>query len=204
MISILNKNNKLDEGKNSLNITYPRNVNIIFGNYPYIDVINNLIIDIKNNLDPSMKNYTNVKGGMTNWNYFIDKPLFKNFMVYLINKHQVTHFDIFEYFLEKNTIENAWGNEIKKGDSLNYHTHPCYHGILYLTTGCDLILPELNIKITPQPGDYYVFPPEILHGFEEYKEEKNRYSLIFNIEQIDNKFNFNKKLKKRDQGIKDK
>ena len=196
MISLLNKNNPLAEEKNSISITYPRTVNIIFGHYPYIDVINNLIIDIKNNLNPSMKNYTNLKGSMTNWNYFIDKPLFKNFMVYLINKHQVTHFDVFEYFLEKNTIENAWGNEIKKGDSLNFHSHSCLHGILYLTPGCDLILPELNIKITPQPGDYYIFPPEILHGFEKYKEEKNRYSLIFNIQQIENKFNFIKKLEK--------
>ena len=72
MISILNKNNKLEENKNSISITYPRTVDIIFGNYPYIDVINNLIIDIKNNLDPNMKNYTNVKGGMTDWKYFID------------------------------------------------------------------------------------------------------------------------------------
>jgi hypothetical protein len=196
MISLLEPNNKLNEHKNSLTVTYPRTVNIIFGHYPYIDVINNLIIDIKNNLDSNMKNYTNVKGGMTDWNYFIDKPLFKNFMVYLINKHQVTYSDIFEYFLEKKTIENAWGNEIKKGDSLNFHSHPCLHGILYLTTGCDLILPELNLKITPQPGDYYIFPPEILHGFEEYKEEKNRYSLIFNIQQIENKFNFDKKWEK--------
>ena len=194
MISILNKNNKLDEGKNSLNITYPRTVNIIFGNYPYIDVINNLIIDIKNNLDSNMENYTNVKGGMTDWHYFIDKPLFKNFMVYLINKHQVTHSDIFEYFLEKNTIQNAWGNEIKKGDSLNFHSHPCLHGVLYLTTGCDLILPELNIKITPEPGDYYIFPPNILHGFDKYKGEKNRYSLIFNIQQK-NHFEYAKKVK---------
>ena len=196
MISLLDTNNKLNEHTNSLTVTYPRTINIIFGNYPYIDVINNLIIDIKNNLDSNMKNYTNVKGGMTDWNYFIDKPLFKNFMVYLINKHQVTYSDIFEYFLEKKTIENAWGNEIKKGDSLNFHSHPCLHGILYLTTGCDLILPELNLKITPQPGDYYIFPPEILHGFEEYKEEKNRYSLIFNIQQIENKFNFDKKWEK--------
>jgi len=45
MISILNKNNKLDESRNSLNITYPRSVNIIFGNYPYIDVVNNFIIN---------------------------------------------------------------------------------------------------------------------------------------------------------------
>ena len=194
MISILNKNNKLEENKNSINITYPRTVNIIFGNYPYIDVINNLIIDIKNNLDPNMKNYTNVKGGMTNWDYFIDKPLFKNFIVYLINKHQVTHSNIFEYFLEKNTISNSWGNEIKKGDSLNFHSHPCFHGVLYLTKGCELILPELNLKITPEPGDYYIFPPEILHGFEENKIEQNRYSLIFNITE-NNRFDFEKKIK---------
>ena len=196
MISILNKNNKLEENKNSINITYPRTVNIIFGNYPYVDVINNLIIDIKNNLDPNMKNYTNVKGGMTDWNYFIDKPLFKDFMIYLINKHQVTHSNIFEYFLEKNVVINAWGNEIKKKDSLNFHSHSCLHGILYLTKGCELILPELNLKITPEPGDYYIFPPEILHGFEKNKVEQNRYSLIFNIQQIENRFNFDKKWKK--------
>ena len=194
MISLLDTNNKLNEHTNSLTVTYPRTINIIFGNYPYIDVINNLIIDIKNNLDSNMENYTNVKGGMTDWHYFIDKPLFKNFMVYLINKHQVTHSDIFEYFLEKNTIQNAWGNEIKKGDSLNVHSHPCLHGVLYLTTGCDLILPELNIKITPEPGDYYIFPPNILHGFDKYKGEKNRYSLIFNIQQK-NHFEYAKKVK---------
>ena len=31
MISFINKNNKLNESKSSLNITYPRTVNIIFG-----------------------------------------------------------------------------------------------------------------------------------------------------------------------------
>jgi hypothetical protein len=171
MINLIDKNNKLNETTNSLIVTYPRTINIIFGNYPYIDVINNLIIDIKNNLDSNMENYTNVKGGMTDWHYFIDKPLFKNFMVYLINKHQKSHSNIFEYFLEKNTIKEAWGNEIKKGDSLNFHTHTCLHGILYLTKGCDLLLPD------------------------KYEGENNRYSLIFNIEQGD-RFNFNNKVEK--------
>jgi hypothetical protein len=198
MISILDKNNKLDEGKHSLNITYPRTVNIIFGNYPYIDAVNNLIINIKNNLNIDMENYTNVKGGMTKWNHFVDNPLFNNFMVYLINKHQLTHSNIFQYFNEKYNIENAWGNEIKKNDYLKYHTHPCFHGILYLTKGCDLILPELNIKISPEPGDYYIFPPEILHGFDISTNEQNRYSLIFNIVEK-NHFEFNKKLKEKNE-----
>ena len=196
MINILNKNNKLDECRNTLNISYLRNVQIIYGHYSYPDIIHNLIMEIKKNLSKNMEGYTNVKGGMTDWNYFLNKPIFNNFLSHLINKHQVTNPNLFEYFLEKYIISEAGGNEIKKGDSLDFHIHDCFHGILYLKKGCDLILPELNLKITPEPGDYYIFPPEILHGFEQSQEEQNRYSLIFNIRQSLNRFDFNKKLKK--------
>jgi|TARA_R100000479_G_scaffold159645_1_gene96875 hypothetical protein len=199
MISLFTKNDKLSEHKNSLNVTYPRTVNIIFGNYPYPYVVHNFILDIKNNLDPTMENYTNVKGGMTKWDHFVNNDNFKGFLAHLINKHQISHPDIFEYFLEKFTILNSWGNEIKKGDSLSYHVHNNIHGILYLTEGCDLILPELNIKITPKPGDYYIFPPGISHGFEKYEGDSNRYSLIFNIVQKDESFNFNNKLKEKNE-----
>tara|TARA_R100001460_G_scaffold14228_1_gene31958 strand:+ start:650 stop:1237 length:588 start_codon:yes stop_codon:yes gene_type:complete len=194
MINFLIKNNKLNETKSSLRITYPRTVDIIYGNYPYPHVIHNFILDIKNNLNPKMENYTNVKGGMTDWHHFLDNDNFKGFIAHLINTHQTTHPGIFQYFLEKNTVSDAWGNEIKKGDSLKYHTHHCLHGILYLTKGCDLILPELNIKITPEPGDYYLFPPEIIHGFDLYEGDNNRYSLIFNIIEEDH-FEYFKKLK---------
>ena len=194
MISELNKNNKVSKHSNSLNVSYMRNVNIIFGHYPYLDIIHNFILDIKNNLDSSMDNYTNVKGGMTGWHYFVDKPNFVNFMTFLINKHQETHPEIFEYFLERKNVQDAWGNEIKKGDRLEWHMHSFLHGVLYLTKGCDLILPELNLKITPEPGDYYIFPPEIMHGFDESKEDFNRYSLIFNIVPKD-VFKYNKKLR---------
>ena len=194
MINLINKHNQLNQDKSSLNVSYTRNVNIIFGHYPYPDIIHNFMMAIKSNLNSEMKNYTNVKGGMTDWCYFTDKTDFINFITYLINKYQVTHHDLFRHFLERKTIENAWGNEIKKGDSLDYHIHHCVHGILYLTKGCDLILPDLNLKITPEPGDYYIFPPEILHGFDTYKEDKNRYSLIFNIVEKD-EFKYLKKLK---------
>jgi len=199
MISLVTKNNKLSEHKSSLNITYPRTVNIIFGNYPYPYVVHNFILDIKNNLDSSMENYTNVKGGMTKWDHYVNNDNFQGFLAYLINKHQISHPQIFEYFLEKYLISNAWGNEIKKGDSLSYHSHPVLHGILYLTEGCDLILPELNIKITPKSGDYYIFPPEILHGFDKSEGEANRYSLIFNIEQKKERFDFDKKLREKNE-----
>ena len=196
MISLFDRNNQLSEEKNSLNITYPRSVSIIFGNYPFPDLIHNFIMSIKSNLDSNFKNYTNVKGGMTSWDYFLDKKPFIDFITYLINKHQVTDPGVFKHFLQNKNIFNAWGNEIKKGDSLQYHDHPCIHGILYLTKGCDLILPELNLKITPEPGDYYIFPALILHGFEKSEEEDNRYSLVFNIDEKDG-FEYDKKLKEK-------
>ena len=192
MINFIDKNDKLNETKNTLSVTYPRTVNILLGHYPYPEIVHNFILDIKNNLDPNKENYTNVQGGMTSWLHFLNNDNFKQFFTYLINKHQTTQPSLFKYFLERYEITNAWGNEIKPNDSLNYHTHPCWHGILYLTKGCDLLLPELNIKITPEPGDYYIFPPEVVHGFDKYKGENNRYSLIFNIEQA-NEFNFTKK-----------
>mgnify|MGYP003669499790 FL=1 len=194
MITILDNNNKLNEHKNNIVITYPRTANIIFGSYPYPDQIHNFILDIKNNLNLEMKNYTNVKGGMTDWNHFIDKKPFNDFIAFLINKNQLCNPELFQYFLEKYFIKNAWGNEIKKGDSLKYHIHSCWHGILYLTEGCDLILPELNIKITPKPGNYYIFPPQIKHGFDTYNGMDNRYSLIFNIEEKSESFNFYNKI----------
>lgn len=198
MISILESNSKLSEQRNSINITYPRTIEIIFGNYPYLEVIHNLIIDIKNNISKDMSNYTNVKGGMTGWHYFINKPIFKNFLNHVINKHQLSHSNVFQYFFEKFYISEAWGNEIKPNDFLKYHTHNSWHGILYLTKGCDLILPELNIKITPKPGDYYIFPPEIIHGFDKYEGTNNRYSMIFNINETD-QFAFKKKIKTLDE-----
>jgi len=193
MINILNKQNKLSETRDSINVTYPRTVNIIHGHYPYPEIIHDFILQIKNNLNDDMNNYTNVKGGMTKWDYFLDKKNFIDFTSFIINKHQVTHGDIFEYFFEKFIFMNAWGNEIKLGDSLNYHHHNCIHGILYLTDGCDLILPELNLKITPKLGDYYIFPPLISHGFNPSVLDTNRYSLVFNIENKCNNFDYFKK-----------
>lgn len=194
MINFDNRS-KLNQNSNSLNITYPRKVNIIFGHYPYPEIINYFIIQIKKNINPDMSHLTYVKGGMTDWNFFEKDNNFINFRNYLINKYQVSHSEIFQYFLEKNTIREAWGNEIKPGDSLNYHVHNMFHGILYLTEGCNLILPELNISIIPKPGDYYIFPPQIFHGFNKYEGKLNRYSLIFNIESKSDYFKFEKKLR---------
>jgi len=192
----------LNEHKSSINVTYPRSVNILYGSYPYPEIIHYFLMEIKNNIDPDMSGYTNVKGGMTKWEHFVGNKKFDNFITYLINKYQTIRPEIFQHFLQTQYIGQAWGTETKKNDSLIMHVHPCIHGVLYLTEGCDLILPELNIKLTPKPGDYYILPEFVYHGFEASQSESNRYSLVFNIHRSNDHdyYNkFNEQLLKKDK-----
>ena len=182
MIEFTNANIRLAQS-NSLIITYPRQVQITCGTYPVTEDINNFMLLIKNNITEKDSYASNVKGGKTEWNFFKEHPLFLKFLNHLINLHQNTNPSCFEYFYDKHTIKNAWGNEIKKGDFVGEHTHSSYHGILYLTDGgAPLMVPELGIKITPKTGEYYIFPPLIYHFVPESTEDKLRYNLIFNID----------------------
>jgi len=176
-----------DVTKSSVVVSYLRTVQITFGVYPFPDEINNFIIEIKNNLDKDVSYATNVKGGMTDWKYFVDKPSFQKFLTYFINQNQLTN-QYLQNFHEKRYVREAWGNELNTNDHVAEHSHLAYHGILYLTSGNPLILPELNMEIHPQPGEYYLFPPEIRHRVDPVKENQNtRYNLIFNF---DNQYNW--------------
>jgi hypothetical protein len=182
MINIKNSDIRLRRSS-SLVMTYPRTVQITCGHYPEVADIHNFIIEIKKNVSEEMSYATNVKGGMTDWNYFVSHPLFNKFMTYVINTNQMSNPELFQYFFDRKKIQNAWGNIIKKNDYVHIHDHSTHHGILYLTKGNPLILPELDLEIHPEPGDYYVFPPFIKHYVDVSNEDTTRYNLIFNIEQ---------------------
>ena len=170
----------------SLTVTYTRRISITYGNYPFIEDIHNLIIEIKNNISEKESYASNVKAGKTKWEHFINNNITTKFINFCINKHVLSNSDLFKYFYERHTIVNAWGNELKKGDYVVQHIHDCYHCILYLTEGEPLILPELNMKIIPKAGDYYFFPPYILHGVNKSTDDKNRYNLVMNIKETPN------------------
>ena len=166
----------------SLIITYPRTITIPNGYYPNIAEHENLKLEIKNNISKDTSYATNVKGGMTKWTFFINRPHFSKFLEYVRCHHFVSNPEIFEDFYKKAQIKAAWGNELRKGDSVDVHSHGNFHLILYLTKGSPLILPELNLKITPSPGDYYIFPPEVQHYVEPHPDEDYRYNLICNFD----------------------
>ena len=177
----LNSTNKLLPNSSSIMVSYLRPVQISFGNYPYIEDLYNFITIIKNSLLDSEYCATNVLGGKTDWNLFNEHPLFIKFLTWFINKHQLTN-PWLSFFKDRRQITNAWGNELKKDHSVKIHEHPEHHGILYLTKGAPLIVPELELEIHPEPGDYYFFPPLIKHYVDKIIEEgPARYNVIFNI-----------------------
>lgn len=165
----------------SITVTYPRTIQISHGVYDNVIDMMNMITMISQNIDKS--EITNVYGGKTIWGFFNDKPEFTRFIDYVVQKHQNSNpFFNKQNWYNKNISFDSWGNEIKKGDSVNMHIHKHHHLILYLTEGAPLILPELKMTIYPKKGHYYIFPPNVLHGVPKVEEEgKTRYCFVTNI-----------------------
>ena len=176
----------------TLVITYPRQVVVHTGIYPYPEDIHNLLIEIKNNIDPDVSYVSNVKGRMTSWHHFKDHPLIIKYLHYVINTQQRSNHETFKHFYEKYVVSQAWGNELRKGEYVKPHSHSCLHGILYLTEGAPLIVPDLTLKIHPRAGDYIILPPELPHYVSEHTSDASRFSIIFNAEEKINKASWDK------------
>ena len=187
----------------SLMVTYPKTVQITFGNYPYPDQIENIKNEIRNNLTEELEDATYVRGKMTPWNYFIDNPLTTKFINHCINTHQGTNAELFRHFYQKHIIQNLLGIDLGKGDRVDIHQHFISHGLLYLTEGNPLILPELQVEITPKAGDYYFFPPGIKHYVDEVKADTKRYTLVINIGPNISDENWERNKRIRDKGKKE-
>jgi hypothetical protein len=178
---ILDEIKQEENFSHSLVVTYPRTIQISHGVYDNVVDMHNMCTMISQNI--GKEEITNVYGGKTTWGFFNDKPEFIRFMNYVVQKHQNSNpFFNKNNFLIKDITFDSWGNEIKKGDSVQMHIHKDYHLILYLTEGAPLILPELKMTIHPKKGHYYIFPPYVLHGVSKVEEEcRTRYCLVTNI-----------------------
>jgi hypothetical protein len=203
---ILNEIKEENNIAHSTFVTYPRTIQISHGVYDNTVDMMNMITMISQNISKNNE-LTNVYGGKTDWYFFNETPEFKRFMKYVFTKHRTSNFFFNDgMWYNKTQRYEAWGNELKKDDYVETHFHNCYHLILYLTEGNPLILPELNMKIIPKRGEYYVFPPYVLHGVEKLKKKDfKRYCLVANIHE-NNNWKLNKVLndlkEKHDDGNK--
>ena len=147
---------------------------------------------IDENVGP-MNNKTNVKGGMTEYDFFLKDSTFMNFFdkeffVPEIQKYQ-------QAFTLPNlqgiaNIRDAWGNKLEKTNEVVSHDHRCqWSSILYF---CD------SAPLKTEAGEFETFKGKIitLNGWVQHWVEpvdKERYSLVWNW---DNNFYWNVSKKK--------
>jgi hypothetical protein len=128
----------------------------------------------------SMDYKTNVKGKMTNFNELVYNKILINLLRECI---EVTHV----LNLPKSYLKEAWGNILKKGDSVKSHTHRNYiiSGIIYLTEkGPGTYFPQFNKTINEKIGKVVLFNGELIHNVPVYNGNKDRYTIAFNFEEM--------------------
>lgn len=145
------------------------------------DVLNNLKYFIKNNIDEKLNHKTNVKGSFTGFNSLINNTDFINFLKIIQENIRVVYQKDF-------VIYNAWGNLCKKGEEVLEHNHvgvTGFCGILYLTEGGPgTYFKEHDILINEEIGKYVLFHPSLLHSVSKIKDEIERITVAFNMNEV--------------------
>jgi len=184
VIELINENPSITKNRiSSAVFTFPRTEIFYFGNYQRKDILHNIMFEVKKS-EKVNTNKTYVRGEMSDFHHFIDNPYFNYFFDEIFASiQQVDN----SYKKKENIIiEEAWGNILKKGQSVHPHDHPCHQGILYLTDGNPLIFPQVGFRFTPKAGDYLIAPPRLIHYVEEVKEDVERINIVFNYTIYDN------------------
>jgi hypothetical protein len=125
---------------------------------------------------------TNVKGKMTDWEFFKGVPKFNEL---LLNIGEI--FSTFPF--RALTLAQAWGNIIEKGDEVIMHNHRYNHisGVLYLTeNGPGTYFPQFNKTVVEKIGKFVFFSAEANHSVVKSDVKQKRYTVACNFNEIDN------------------
>lgn len=147
-----------------------------FENLNFVDILKK---EIKNNVG-SMDYKTNVKGKMTDFKQFVKNKIFNDLLKECIDVTYVLN-------IPKSNLVDAWGNILKKGDSVEEHSHyKCsLSGVLYLTeNGPGTYFPQFNKTVDEKIGKVVLFNGNALHSVPVYKGNEDRYTIAFNFEEV--------------------
>jgi hypothetical protein len=149
-----------------------------------IGIVDALRKEVINNLDPKMKNITNVYGEMTDFKFFCNHPLFHSFLKLIEKEVKYVAGNIEEF-----NIIDAWGNKYSHGGYADLHDHrrsSGFCGILYTDDeGPGTLFPELNIHEEDKRGKFVLFSPCLLHSVPKHLGQKDRVTLAFNCNTIE-------------------
>jgi hypothetical protein len=145
------------------------------------NIIENLKNYIRNNKDEKLSYKTNVKAHFTGWHSLIENIDFINFLKSIEKYIKIIYPSNF-------IISSAWGNVLKKGDEVLPHRHSemtAFCGILYLTDGGPgTFFNEYNTTIKEEAGKFLLFHPRLIHSVEKIKEDMERITVAFNMNEI--------------------
>jgi hypothetical protein len=155
-------------------------------------IINNLINFIKNNKDTNLSTKTHVKGHFTGFKSLVENENFINFLKIIQPNIQII-------FQNNFLIEDAWGNICKINEEVTEHNHAginAFCGILYLTeNGPGTYFKEYDLLIKEEIGKYVLFHPILKHSVEKIKNNIERISVAFNVNELNPWDNDSKKIK---------
>lgn len=165
---------------------------ILIGKIHDEKIINNLINFIKNNKDTNLSTKTHVKGHFTGFKSLVENENFINFLKIIQPNIQII-------FQNNFLIEDAWGNICKINEEVTEHNHAginAFCGILYLTeNGPGTYFKEYDLLIKEEIGKYVLFHPILKHSVEKIKNNIERISVAFNVNELNPWDNDLKKIK---------
>jgi hypothetical protein len=153
---------------------------ILIGKINDQNIINNLIVTIKNTKDNELSYKTNVKGHFTGFQSLIENIDFFNFLKKIQPQIKFV-------FPENFIIQDAWGNILKKSEKVTEHNHSDsgFCGILYLTEGGPgTYFKEYDLLIKEEIGKFILFHPMLKHSVQEIDKDIERITVAFNMSPV--------------------
>jgi hypothetical protein len=154
---------------------------ILTGKIEDKNILNNLKNYIKNVEIKNLIKDTHVKGSMTGFKSLIHNEDFHKFITLIREEIKLIYKDNF-------IIQDVWGNICKKNEKITEHHHngiTAFCGILYLTEGgSGTFFKQYDLLIKEEVGRYVLFHPMLLHSVEDIKDDIERISLAFNMNDV--------------------
>jgi len=120
---------------------------------------------------------TNVRGLKTDWTFFVHD---NNFIASLVQLSEYVDqkVEVNPYFLRE-----AWGVELRQFDHTTFHGHACeWAGVIYLNScNQELIFPQIEQKVKPEPGAFALFSGFLKHGCYRKMDQGSKFGISFNM-----------------------
>ena len=164
---------------------------VVTGEYPFHQQLKNELVPVLKNYTDQQNKATNVKATMTGWNFNTnpESMQIKKLKLYLTNALSSEYqYNLIGHSKTKQsaTLQNFWGNVYRKGEYTQPHNHwPTFDfSFVYFLKSkwynSPLVFDESGIRIFPKEGTYVLFHSLIKHHVPKHRFKDPRITLSGN------------------------